>query len=95
MPTKLSKTENPFKHILGFKTDLFVQSFIDLITEDLLQTRCCVQHSDNMTKTKPPLREHVKGLMAACIGWSVEEEKGTHIECLRDGGKFRSNVGHW
>lgn len=75
---KLSKTENPFKHILGFRTDLFVPSFIDLITEDLLQTRCCVQHSDNMTKTKPPLREHVKGLMGTCIGRSVEEEKGTH-----------------
>lgn len=73
MPMKLSKTENPFKHILGFRTDLFVPSFIDLITEDLLQTRCCVQHSDNMTKTK-----HVKGLVGACIGWSVEEEKGTH-----------------
>lgn len=75
---KLSKTETPFKHILGFRTDLFVQSFINLISEDLLQTRCCIQHSDNMTKPKPPLREHVKGLLGACVGCSVEEEKGTH-----------------
>ncbi|KAM7318740.1 hypothetical protein ACRRTK_021852 [Alexandromys fortis] len=64
--------------LVHMRTDVFVQSFINLISEDLLQTRCCIQHSDNMTKPKPPLREYVKGLLGACVGCSVEEEKGTH-----------------